>query len=773
MVGWEIALLPAWVTLGKPARRTLRGSFGFMRSYVSGLPALHVEPEPASGVEITDVFRVLWRRRMALAVAFVLLSALGYGIIKLLPQRYSSEAVLILEVSGGKAVDVDSAAAQLIRDRAVIKSETDVLSSRGLAEQVVDKLDLMQDPEFNLTLRSSAPPSPLRALLLAFLPAPLRDWLGNSSEPADQVPPEQVRTMVVNAVLSRLTVDSDNNSNTVHLDVQSDDPATAAALANAFTDLYLENDHWYKQATTEHAAAWIKGKLDELRQQAIKADQAVLAFQKQHQIIDVDHAPLIDQQLAELSKDLSAASATRMQRQSEVEALRRAGNGPSLFGVPQIAASPLVQELRSQQNLLLADRAELASQLGPRQPRMVEVESRLRELQDRLDREVARVRAQIQTGFQIASAQEQALSRQLDALKSQREAADRAGITLRQLTSEAAAAHSLFDVFVQGLGRNVAEVGVSEANARVISRAVPALFASFPPRNLLLLLTAVLALLLALVWVAVLELLDRGYRDPRDLERAHGIPVLGEIPLSPLRGVGHQHPSMAVIAEPESRFTDAVQTVYTALGCGQEHRVVLITSALAGEGKTSLATALGRLAACSGKHVLLIDCDLRHPAVGRSLDQVSTHGVAELWEGRATIEQAFCFDVPSGLMFLPASGSVPFPGVILSSDFLYQLIEQARERFDLILLDSPPVGIVSDAMALSALADATIMAVRWGRTPRSALAAAAKKLAAVGRPALAAVLSHVDLKRYSKYCSTIKSENYFAGLERGGTRKSR
>ena len=126
---------------------------------------------------------------------------------------------------------------------------------------------------------------------------------------------------------------------------------------------------------------------------------------------------------------------------------------------------------------------------------------------------------------------------------------------------------------------------------------------------------------------------------------------------------------------------------------------MLVTSAVPGEGKTALATALGRLAACSGKRVLLIDCDLRHPQVGRSLGQTSEHGIVELWEGRATIEQAFHFDEPSGLMFLPATGSVPFPGVILGSDFLRQLVEQARQQFDLVLFDSPPVGIVSDAMA--------------------------------------------------------------------------
>jgi capsular exopolysaccharide synthesis family protein len=436
-----------------------------------------------------------------------------------------------------------------------------------------------------------------------------------------------------------------------------------------------------------------------------------------------------------------------------------------VFGLPRIAASPLVQELRSQQNELLAERAEVGSQLGPRHNRMVEIENRLQEVQDRLEQEVARVRAQIETDLQVARAHELALDGQLQALTKQREAADRASIVLRQLTSEAASARSLFDAFVQGLSRNAAQVGVSEANARILSRAVPPLFPSFPPRNLLLLLTVVLALLLAMIAVAVVEFLDRAYRDPADLERTHGMPVLGQIPLTPFRGVGDQHPSLTVIKHPASHFAGAVQTVCTALTFAQERQVVLVTSAVPGEGKTALAIALGRLAACSSKRVLLIDCDLRHPQVGRSLGQTSEHGIAELWEGRVTVDQAFHFDKPSGLVFLPAIGSVPFPGVILGSDFLHRLVQGARQRFDLVLLDSPPVGIVSDAMALSALADVTIVAVRWGRTPRSAVATALKKLAAVGRPAYAAVFSHVDLKQCGKYYSTIKTERYFADLE--------
>jgi succinoglycan biosynthesis transport protein ExoP len=195
---------------------------------------------------------------------------------------------------------------------------------------------------------------------------------------------------------------------------------------------------------------------------------------------------------------------------------------------------------------------------------------------------------------------------------------------------------------------------------------------------------------------------------------------------------------------------------------GSDEKVVLVTSAIPGEGKTALALALGRFASRNGKNVLLIDCDLRHPNVSNSLGQKSDHGLAELWEGRVTIHQAMHLDDPSGLLFIPAIAGFSSPGEILSSEFMRRLIEEARRTFDLVLLDSPPVGVVSDAMVLSTLADATIMTVRWQRTPRSAVAAAFKRLETMGRPVRAAVFSHVNPKKSVQY--SYAKRRYFRQL---------
>jgi succinoglycan biosynthesis transport protein ExoP len=711
------------------------------------LPVPYMRPPlgGADGIEILDLLKILWRRRTVMTVIIVVVVALGYWTLTRLPPRYTAEATLVLEVSSSKAVDVESVVAGLSKDTALINSEVDVLRSRGLAELVVDELNLIIDPEFNVFLSSAGPDS-------------------------ESTPAERVRALVVRSVLDKLWVENDGESYTVRLYFEAGDPTKAAAVANAFANLYLASRLKAKHEGTERAAAWLKDRLDELRRRATAADRAAQEFREQHRIIDVDDSMLINQQLARLGAELTAATATRARAETALQEVRKAGSENGRFTAPQIASSPLVQELRSRENVLLTELAELRSEFGPRHARIVETENKLREVQGRLEQEIVDVLSGIETDVDIARAQERALEHQLGGLEAKREAIDRATIRLRQLTSEADAARSVFDAFIEGFNRTSAQVGVSEPDARILSRAIPPLSPSYPPRTLLMLLTTAIAALLALIAVAVLELMDKAYRNPADLERTHGVPILGLMPLTRLRSHSGHHPSLEVVERPLSRFTEAVQSVHASLAYALVDRppkVVLITSAAPDEGKTTFAIALGRLAACTGGRVLLIDCDLRRPSIGRDLGRTGRYGLVELVDGRATIDEALCVDEWSGMEFLPAVGAVPFPAEIFNSEALRRLLVEVQDEFDMIILDSPPIGIVSDALVLSTLADATLFTVRWGKTPRSAVAMALKKIAATGKPVTAAVFSHVDLKRCATYghYPIASSERYFADLE--------
>jgi polysaccharide biosynthesis transport protein len=743
----------------------------------SNLPVPYVGPSPSGpdGVEIVDLLRILWRRRGVMAATIIAVAALGYWSITTLPIRYTAEASLVLEVANGKAVDVESVVAGLNKDTALINSEVDVLQSRNLAERVVDDLGLMMDPEFNVFLQPVESSLLAQSGIIDYVPG-LRDWLQTGRRVSESTPAERIRAHVVASVLGNLLVENDGASYTVRLYFEAADPTKAAAVANGFAELYLATRLEAKREATERAAAWLKDKLDGLRREVTTADRAVQEFREQHQIInvddstDVDDSTLINQQLARLGAELIVASAARARAEAALQEVRKAGSENGPFTAPQIAGSPLVQELRSRENALLAELAELRAEFGARHARIIEAENQLREVQGRLNQEAADVLSGIETNVDIARAQERALEYRLAELEGKSEAVSRATIQLRQLTSEANAARSVFDAFIEGFNRTSAEVGVSEPNARILSRAIPPLSPSYPPRTLLMVLTAAIAVLLALVAVAFLELMDRAYRNPADLERAHGVAIVGLIPQIRRRGGRAGNPSLEVVARPLSRFTEAVHSVRASLAYTRAERppkVILITSAVPDEGKSTVAIALGRLAACTGERVLLVDCDLRRPSIAGKLGHANKYGLVEFVDRRATIDEVLCVDEWSGMKFLPAIGTVPFPVEIFNSEALRTLLADVRDEFDMIILDSPPIGIVSDALVLSTLADATLLMVRWGKTPRAAVTTALKKIAVAAKPVTAAVFSHVNLKRCAAYSYSpiVSSERYFADLE--------
>ena len=755
--GWwdESTLAPRVATAYSPVR-LLRHRKVRMTSYSPVPLSLPPPNEDLRGIEFVDLLRILWRRRAVLAVVFALSIGLGLAAIRSLEATYTAHAALVLEVAGGKAVNVDPVAGGLNKDSALIRSEMDVLSSYNLAAEVVDHLGLTADPEFNPFLHPREPTIWERMGL----------W---ESEQMADVPDERVRHVVVNSVLSRLSVENEKDSYTVRLYFEAEDPDVAAEVASAFAELYVVDRLQRKHETIEQAAAWVGPKLDELRGQVTAADKAVQTFRERHQMVDLDDSTLIDQQMKGLSAELAVAAAERMRHESVLEEVRRIGGGAPFPG-PGIVESSLIRELRSEQNLLRAKVAEFRVSFGPRHTALLETQGRLEEVERRLEEEWARVRAEVEASAKAARAYEQALGAQFAELKEQRETIDRATIELRQLVSEADAKRSLFEAFVQGYGRTSAEVGGYESDVRILSLANPPLGPSSPPTTLLALLTVAVASMLALVAAAVSELMDKGYRSPADFERAEGIPVVSMIPLVRLHGTSQQHPSLEVVERPGSQFTEAIQAVGVGLGYGTHKgasQVILVTSATPDEGKTSLAIALGRFAACSGRRALLIDCDLRRPTMARDLGQPNTPGLVELSDGSASIEQVLHFDKASGMAFLPASGAVSYPGDICSSAFLEALIRKAKTEFDMIVLDSPPVGIISDALVLSRMADAVVLTVRWGKTPRVAVANALKRLATVGAPVAAAVFSHVDLKRYGSYNydPSYHSGPYFTDLE--------
>ncbi|QJE73269.1 polysaccharide biosynthesis tyrosine autokinase [Aerophototrophica crusticola] len=740
-----------------------------------GKPPVAVEriaPVDASeDIDLRQIFTMLWRRRYLMAAVVVVLSVLGVMAINSIVPRYTATTALLLEVKNNNIIAMDSFEPGLSKDSALIRSQMDILKSRALARRVVDKLDLEQDPEFNFALQPFEPGLLTRTGLVKLFPEPLRSRFEEKPIDPTLIPPEIIESAVVGSAVSKLGVFNDGKSYTVLLTYQSEDPAKAALIVNTFADMYLTAQFENKYQAVERASAWFEQKSEELRQRVVEADRAVQLYREQNNIVTVNGNTLANNQLGTLSSMQIAARAKRSAAETALREARDLARNPArdaANATPAVWTTPLLQSLRQEMHTLNTTLAELRTTHRPTHPDVVNANARLKQVQTQLTQELQSSIQRLEAELGAARAEERELdSKVADAAKTN-EAGDRASIVLRQLENEADAARSLYKTFLEGAGRISVQLDAPGADASILSRAERPLGPSYPQRTILMALTLVGAILAALALVLVVEFLDHGYRAPEDVEQKLGLPVLGMVPQLRRLGTG-EHPSLTAIKEPLGQYAEAVSALRTSLTLApaeRRPRVVMVTSAVPDEGKTNVAVSLARLAAAAGKRVILLECDLRKPTIARVManagrrPDVGAAGLAEVIQGEHDLSQVLRVDPASGMHYVPAGKRIRFAVELLSSPRTQMLICDLATTYDMVVIDTPPVGVVLDALVLAGMADATLLVVRWGRTSRHLVSSAVAKLAGTGTRISGVVLSRVNIKKLARYSRTQAPAKY-------------
>jgi capsular exopolysaccharide synthesis family protein len=684
------------------------------------------------------------------------ITVLSHLYIGSLTPRYTAEATLLLDTRNAN-VGIDPVVSDLRPDANVIRSEVDVLRSRWLAHRVVQDLNLANDPEFNPALRPPEPGLAQRLATIDWLPQLLRDRLAGAQMQASpsHAPSLTPLSTVINILLGKLTVLNDGRSYTVTLYYESESPEKAARIVNAFADLYLASQREGKYQAAERGAEWLEKKIGELRERVRRTENAALEYRNQHSLLDLGGGTLLDNRLSDLTKELAEAKNQRIRaetRLSEVRRLVAAAERGSF--TPGTSVAPELERLLGAARQIRAQLAELGTTYGEKHPRIIEAKAQIDELETQVEQETVRIVTGLQSEVSLAAAQEKEFAAELEQLEAQNLRAHRDALELHSLASEAAASRSLLDTFLASLDRTAVQLDLVQPDARILSLAEVPTWPSYPQRRILLALAVIASLMISLAIVFVLEFLHKGFRAAQQIEAAFGVPVIGMVPLVKSSGVGARHPSSYALEHPFSTLTESVRLIRSATGLAEIDglpKVVLVTSAVPDEGKTALALTLGRTGAASGQRVLLIDCDLRAPSVATDLGTTCGKGLAELLTNEATINEVVCIDPSSGLRFIPA-GRGSFDAIeLLGSGRMQSIIAAARQVSDTVILDSPPVTLVSDPLALSRVADLTLMVVRWDRTPRSLVAEAMKKLGAAKALPTGIVLAQVNLARHASY----------------------
>lgn len=722
-------------------------------------------PADRPGLDVRALLRIASRRRFIILGCIILAVALAVTIIAGITPRYTAEAVLVLDTRKTQVVEFQSVVSDLPPDPSVIRTELDVLSSRSMAERVVDRLGLVESglPPMATPAR---PPFIERPLILAAeLSRQVADVLRGgpdateeaTEEEQDEEPtPDDIRNNLTNALLGGLQVSNDGQSYTIYIDFDSPDPEFSATVANAFADQYLESQVDEKIGRTERANRWLIDRLHDLRQKANESEQAVQAYREREGLLLEKGASLTEQQLEEVNTQLMLAKHDRIEAEARLHTARDLKNGGNVEAYADVLASEVIVSLRQQESEIRRKEAELLNLKTPLHPELKAVQSDLASVHQQIREEVNRIVQNLANAVETARSREASLEVALAAVKGKLENAARAELKLRQLEQEADANRQLYELLLNRSKETSTQEQLHDPDARIISYAEVPVMPSYPRTLPFIALALAIGGFLGMVLALLLETLDQSLRSVEQVERLTGLPVLALMPSVPAlgRAVRRTQPQDYVLKRRHSLLTDSLRTARTAIQLTQTDRpskIIWVTSSVPQEGKTAFCLSLARLFAAEGGRVLLIDADLRRPGIARALGDRKTSDLVDLLRGERMLDEVLQVDPKSGAHYIAAHTSVPNPEALLGSDRMKFLLLDLQSVYDLILIDTPPILTAPDGAIIARLADICLFFVRWGGTKREVAASALRRLEIYKIKVAGVILSRVNMRKHTSY----------------------
>ena len=694
---------------------------------------------PDNDAGLADLLNVVYRRKWMI-FAVVLVSVVLTGIIlQLSTPRYSAETLLLIETRQTTIPNLDSVLTGLAGDDQGVRSEAEVLRSRGLAAATVSVLGLENDPEFNKALR---PPG-----LLERIPGFPKD--------RDSTPGETDPGKVVDAFLQRLDVHPVTGSRVISVNFTSVDRNKAALIANTLADQYLLAQLETKFEAAKVAHTWLNERVEELREQVASSEQAVEDFRRDAGLLQAEGVTLTAQQMAELNGQLILARAETAQANARLRQVSRLVESPDgIATASEVLDSQLIQRLKEQQAQIERRVAELSAEYGPSHPRMIQLRAEQQDLQDSIAAEVNKIVASLNNEVAIAAAREASLEDELGRLKDTMAQSNDRQIDLRALEREAEANQALLATMLARYKEvsSQDEMASQQADARIISRADAPSNPSFPNKPFILGITILLSGLVAVIAVFLRESAQRGFVSGEQIEALTGLTALGFVPLHAEKGKGPVEPVDYVACYPRSALSQSLRTAFwsTTLSLDETPNTLVITSAHPEEGKTTVALGIARSQALAGQRTLLIDADTRNPSVHELLRRDLKPGLIDVLQGDSG-ELPIVSDPATSLDVLCAGRVVEDPLPLLDSSAMDQLLREVECRYDLVVIDAPPLMAASDACALSKKVDTTVLIVRWVKTPREVVRHVIRQLARAGGHIAGALMTMVDVKKHAAY----------------------
>lgn len=745
---------------------------------------------------LRDYIKMLRKRQRLVIVVFLLVFGLGVYITFSQTPLYAARAILKIDPQDPGVIQLHEILAAQSQGAISPFDETQLvlLRSRPLAARVITELGL----ESNSSFTQRIPPNILQQALswvLGSVRAVLTyvvDLLRSSPPPQEKhaaaggeerleprVPPG-----LVSRYLSFLTVSPIKNTRLVEIQFTTPNPKLSQRLADAHAEAFIRTSLETRFELTKEAREFLEKKLAELGKKVRQGEDALQQFRQTHGVVSLEGSEnLVVERMVELNRRLTEARARRI----ELESLYHVIENRNQRTLSEVIDNNVIQQLKTTILNLEAQYTQLAATFTPSHPRLVEINEQIREARRRMDREVDNVVRKIQSDYGAARAREEAL--QAEAEQQQKAAIDlkEVGAQYRVLQTEADSNRALHENVLKRLNETTLSNDVPVSNIQITQPAERPQIPSSPLVERNLLLTITVGLFLGCGLALFLEYMDSNLHTPEDVWQAAAVPTLGVVPHLrafrrqvsgrgrlltpfPVRQLAHRSgikngvssSELIVSYHPFSLLAESYYSICSSLLYGQKEnapQTILVTSARPGDGKTITTLNLAIALAQDGRNVVVVDADLRKGKCHAFLGIENHRGLTNVLTGRLTLEEGVQKTALPGLSLLTRGITPLNPMSLLGSPQMQAVLETLQQRFDFVLIDSPPAILLSDAAVLSQLCDGVLLVVRAQTTTSETARRLVEQMAAVHAPILGVVLNGVDIRTpdYADYIHYYKS----------------
>ncbi len=636
------------------------------------------------------------------------------------------------------------------------ETQYEIIASRAIAEQVINKLDLTNNPSFTGANKK-------KLFKLPSFDFSIKDlipdaWRQSDTELNTGGEPIEVDRLApyVGLLLGNLKVSGGKESQIITVEYSGPDPVLVSNIVNAVSQAYIEFGLSTRLLTAQQTTGWLTEQLSSLRKTLDTSEENLQAYKSEHRLIDTASSQRVaTTKLASLTSELIRAQTSLNDRNvayNQVKRIQREGG--NFQSISSVLSSRVIEDFKKEQSKLSRRVSELSERYGEKHPKMIAARSELAEAQRTLGGEIGKIVSNVSRERNIASSQVAQL-KQLIAQQEQGIQVKQSGEWgLLKLEREVETNRLMYENFLTSTREMESKTDYNVSNVKVVDRAHPTGAPFKPKKKLIMLVAFALGAFLGILVAFLREHLDNTFKTSEEVEKKLGIPAIGSVPKIAKKELKNCVPERMALAGNTSAFSESVNHIRTGVllsNIDNPPQFIMVTSSIPAEGKTTTSSNLALSLSQMGK-TLLLEMDLRKPRLKNYLSDVQHLGLTDYLAGRVSIDEALAADPEAVQLSHLVAGTIPpNPLEIVSSQSFEHLIGDLRNKFEYIVVDAPPVIAVSDALVVGQLADAILMVIKADSTSKKLAETTIKRLAQVHLRPVGVILEQQDVTKLSEY----------------------